>query len=190
MTIVSLFQQPWPWYVSGPLIGLTVPLLLVLGNKPFGLSSNLRHACAALPGSQRIAFFNYDWRKEGWNLIFVLGVALGGFLGGVVLKNPEALHVAVNTRAELAALGVSVSGELAPVSLFSWASLLSVPGFILTVAGGFLVGFGARYAGGCTSGHAISGLSNLQLPSLVAVLGFFLGGLISTHLLLPLILGL
>jgi uncharacterized membrane protein YedE/YeeE len=190
MGIFSFLQNPWPWYVAGPLIGLTVPLLLILGNKPFGISSNLRHACAVLPGSSRIAFFNYDWRKETWNLVFVLGIVLGGVLGGVLLSNPEPLAVAPTTQADLANLEVEVSGTLAPLSLFSWSSLLTLPGFILMVVGGFLVGFGARYAGGCTSGHAISGLSNLQLPSLVAVVGFFIGGLLATHLLLPLILGL
>jgi uncharacterized membrane protein YedE/YeeE len=55
------------------------------------------------------------------------------------------------------------------------------------VIGGFLVGFGTRYAGGCTSGHAISGLSNLQFASLIATIGFFAGGLIATHLLYPLL---
>ncbi|ADI13936.1 YeeE/YedE family protein [Truepera radiovictrix] len=189
MGILEILRQPWPWYVAGPLIGLTVPLLLLLGNKAFGISSNLRHACAMLPGSSRIGLFNYDWRKEAWNLVFVLGVLLGGFVGGVLLANPEPLQVAASTQRELAALGVETDGALVPRGLFSWANLLTLPGLVLMVGGGFLVGFGARYAGGCTSGHAISGLSNLQLPSLVAVIGFFIGGLISTHVLLPLILG-
>lgn len=190
MGILESLQHPWPWYVAGPLIGLTVPLLLLLGNKVFGISSNLRHACAMLPGSSRIGFFNYNWRKEAWSLVFVFGVLVGGFVGGVLLADPEPLQVAAGTQRDLAALGVEVDGTLVPQRLFSWSGLLTLPGFLLMVGGGFLVGFGARYAGGCTSGHAISGLSNLQLPSLVAVIGFFIGGLISTHLLLPLILGL
>jgi uncharacterized protein len=176
--------QPWPWYVSGPLIGLTVPMLLLLGNKSFGISSNLRHMCAVIPN--RIGFFNYDWRKESWNLIFAVGVLLGGFLGSLVFSG--GLELSAKTTADLAALNVSVDGTLAPVALFSWASLFTLKGFLLMVGGGFLIGFGTAYAGGCTSGHSIMGLADFQLPSLVATLGFFAGGLISTHLLLPFIL--
>lgn len=189
MTVLEFLRQPWPWYVAGPLIGLTVPALLLLGNKVFGVSSNLRHLCAMLPVSRRVSFFNYNWRESRWNLVFALGIVLGGFVGGVLLANPEPVRVAVSTQRDLAALGVTVDGTLAPSALFSWHSLLTWQGFVLLVGGGFLVGFGTRYASGCTSGHAISGLSNLQLPSLVAVVGFFIGGLISTHLLLPLLLG-
>lgn len=189
MTFFELLRQPWPWYVAGPLIGLTVPALLLIGNKVFGISSNLRHLCAMLPGSSRVAFFNYDWRRERWNLVFALGIILGGFVGGVLLANPEPLRVSASTVRDLEALGVRADGTLAPTALFSWQNLLSWRGLTLMVGGGFLVGFGSRYAGGCTSGHAISGLSNLQLPSLVAVIGFFAGGLLGTHLLLPLILG-
>ncbi|MDQ3458074.1 MAG: YeeE/YedE family protein [Deinococcota bacterium] len=186
MNVTYLLTQPWPWYVAGPLIGLMVPLLLLLGNKPFGISSNLRHMCAMIPN--RNPFFNYDWRKESWNLIFFAGILLGGFVGGVLLGNPEPVALSARTAAELQALGVPHESGLMPTSLFSWASLLTLPGFILMVVGGFLVGFGARYAGGCTSGHAISGLSNLQLPSLIAVMGFFIGGLFVTHLVLPWVL--
>lgn len=194
MNLLELLRQPWPWYVAGPLIGLTVPALLLIGNKVFGISSNLRHLCTIfsttlLPGSSRVTLFDYDWRSERWNLVFALGIILGGFVGGVLFANPEPLQVAVSTKRDLAALGVPVDGALAPTALFSWQNLLSWRGLVLMVGGGFLVGFGTRYAGGCTSGHAISGLSNLQLPSLVAVVGFFAGGLIGTHLLLPLLLG-
>lgn len=193
MNLLELLRHPWPWYLSGPLIGLTVPALLLLGNRVFGISSNLRHLCAifsaALPARRRPAFFSYDWRTGRWNLIFALGIVLGGFIGGVLLANPEPLEVAASTQRDLAALGIETDGALAPAALFGWRSLLSLQGLILLVGGGFLIGFGARYAGGCTSGHAISGLSNLQLPSLVAVIGFFVGGLLGTHLLLPLLLG-
>ena len=189
MGILELLRQPLPWYVAGPLIGFLVPVLLLLGNKQFGFSANLRHACAMLP--TRVDFFRYDWRAVGgWNLIFALGTLLGGLVAGMLLYNPEPLALSAQTAAELEALGVPVDGELVPPTLFSWTSLFTLPGFILMVLGGFLVGFGARYAGGCTSGHAISGLANLQLPSLVAVVGFFIGGLLTTFVLLPLILAL
>jgi uncharacterized membrane protein YedE/YeeE len=186
MGIFDFLTRPWPWYVAGPLIGLTVPVLLLIGNKHFGISANLRHMCAMLPN--KVPFFRYDWRKTGgWNLVFALGILLGGFLGGVLLANPEPLQVAESTRRDLEALGVAVDGEFVPQALFGLSALASLRSWLLLLVGGFLVGFGARYAGGCTSGHAISGLADLQLPSLVAVIGFFAGGLIMTHLLFPLI---
>jgi uncharacterized protein len=189
MGILDFLRQPWPWYVAGPLIGLTVPLLLFLGNKEFGISSNLRHVCAMLPA--KAEFFKYDWRgKGGWNLLFAVGLLLGGFLGGSLLGNPEPLQLSGQTVAELSALGVSVKGGFAPESIFSWATLFTWQGFVFIVVGGFFIGFGTAYAGGCTSGHAIMGLSDLQLPSLIAVIGFFVGGLIVTHWFFPLLLGL
>lgn len=165
-----------------------MPALLLLGNKAFGISSNLRHACAALAPCG-IAHFRYDWKKEGgWNLAFVLGILAGGLVGGLLLANPEPLALSARTKADLAALGLHDFSGLVPRELFSWASLLTVRGFLLLAGGGFLVGFGTAYAGGCTSGHAITGLADLQLPSLVAVVGFFAGGLAATWLLLPLLI--
>jgi uncharacterized membrane protein YedE/YeeE len=186
MNLIVYLSQPWPWYVAGPLLGLTVPLLFCLGGKHFGLSSNLRHLCAMLPS--RNPFFNYDWRKESWNLVFALGIIAGGFIGGFVLRNPEPVAIAATTQADLAQLGVPQDATLVPTSLFSFNALFTLRGFILMVIGGFLVGFGARYAGGCTSGHGITGTAHLQLPSLIALVGFFIGGLLITHLLLPFIL--
>ena len=189
MEIYEFLRQPWPWYIAGPLIGLTVPLLLVLGNKHFGISSNFKHVCAAIMPS-RLPYFQYEWKRESWNLVFALGIVVGGFLGGVLITNPDSLIVAESTRKALTTLGVSVDGGMAPSSLFSWGGLFTLKGFLLMGFGGFLVGFGTRYAGGCTSGHAITGLSQVQFPSLVAVIGFFAGGLVSTHIILPFILGL
>ncbi len=188
MEILDLLRQPWPWYVAGPLIGLTVPALLLLGNKHFGISSNLRHVCAMIPNKN--SFFNYNWRKESWNLIFALGILLGGFVGAILLANSEPSQLSTGITTNLAALGVEADNNYLPTELFSWKSLFTLRGFIIMVLGGFLVGFGARYAGGCTSGHAITGLSQIQLPSLVAVIGFFVGGLFTTYVLLPLILAL
>jgi len=188
MGILEALRHPWPWYIAGPLIGLTVPLLLLLGNKQFGISENFRTICAMIPN--KVPFLNYDWRAQTWNLVFAAGILLGGLVGGVLLANPEPLRVAAATTQDLAAVGVAVDGELVPTTLFSWSNLFTLQGFILMVVGGFLIGFGTRYAGGCTSGHAIMGLSALQLPSLVAVIGFFAGGLLMTHLFLPWILSL
>jgi hypothetical protein len=159
--LLNLFSEPWPWYVSGPLIGLMVPVLLLIGNKSFGISSSLRHACAAcIPA--KIPFFQYNWKKEIWNLFFVAGILVGGIIATTVLLNPQEVQIDPRLAASLEANGITDFQNLVPRDLFNWPSLLSLRGFILMVVGGFLVGFGTRYAGGCTSGHAIMGLSNLQ----------------------------
>jgi uncharacterized membrane protein YedE/YeeE len=185
--MIDILTRPWPWYVAGPLIGLIVPLLLVVGNKQFGISTNLRHMCAAVvPG--RVAFFRYDWKASGlWNLVFVVGILVGGLIAGRLAGTPE-VALSAATAADLRAAGVTDLSGLAPPEIFSWAGLLSARGAVMIVLGGFLVGFGASWAGGCTSGHAIMGLADLQLPSLIAVLGFFAGGLLVTHLVLPLLI--
>ncbi|CAM3192366.1 YeeE/YedE family protein [Rhodothermus bifroesti] len=187
--MLSWLSQPWPWYVAGPLIGLIVPLLLLLGGKSFGVSANLRHLCAAILPSRQ-DFFRYDWKSQGlWNLTFALGIVLGGLIASTLLASPDPyVHIAEATRTELAALGISDFRGLVPSEFMSWQGLLTPAGLVMIVLGGFLIGFGARYAGGCTSGHAIMGLADLQLPSLVATIGFFIGGLIATHLILPLLL--
>lgn len=186
--MLQFITQPWPWYVAGPLIGLTMPTLLILGNKAFGISSSLRHICAAcLPAN--LPFFTYDWRKEAWNLWFVGGVAVGGFIGSTLLSNSAPLGIAPDTVRDLQALGIQdFTSGLLPTDLFSWDNLLTIKGLIFLVFGGFLVGFGTRYAGGCTSGHAIMGLSNLQWPSLVATISFMVGGFAMTHTGLPLLM--
>jgi uncharacterized membrane protein YedE/YeeE len=184
---MNLLTQPWPWYVSGPLIGLMVPALLLLGNKPFGISSSLRHICAACIPTKS-SFFNYDWKSESWNLLFVLGVLLGGFVAGYAFQNPNPVQISEKTITDLNAFGIQTHSGLVPPELFSFQTLFTLKGFILLVVGGFFVGFGTRYAGGCTSGHSIMGISNLQLPSLIATCCFFAGGLIMTWFILPLIL--
>lgn len=181
--------QPWPWYIAGPLIGLLVPALLILGNKNFGISSNLRHICAmCIPAN--IPFFKYDWRKEIWNLFFVAGVIIGGILAANFLAGKEEAKLHPELLTNLASYGIQAPKGLIPLEIFNWQGLLSLPGFIMMVIGGFLVGFGTRYAGGCTSGHSIMGLSTLQWPSLLATLAFMAGGFAMTHLLLPVILSL
>ena len=187
--MLELIQQPWHWSIAGILIGLTVPTLLLLGNKHFGISANLRHLCAAcLPAN--ISFFKYDWKKEIWNLFFAVGILIGGFISASFLKNPEPIQIAAATQAKLEAQGIHSFEGLIPTDLFSFQSLATLRGFIIIVLGGFLVGFGTRYAGGCTSGHTIMGLSDLQLPSLVATICFMIGGFLMTWFGLPFILSL
>lgn len=189
MSIIEMIKQPWPWYVAGPIIGLMVPILLIFGNKTFGISSSLRHMCAAcIPA--KIPFFQYDWKKEVWNLFFVLGVFLGGIISAYYLKTDANVLVNEKLVTELSQYGVTDYSSIIPNELFSWGSLQTARGFILMVIGGFLVGFGTRYAGGCTSGHSIMGLSNLQLPSLIATISFMAGGFLMANLILPYILSL
>lgn len=189
MSLIELIKQPWPWYVAGPLIGLMVPTLLIIGNKSLGISSSLRHVCAACVPA-KIPFFSYDWKKEMWNLFFVFGIFLGGIISAYYLKNDAPVVVAPELAAELTNYSITDYSGLVPVELFNWGSLFTTRGFILMVLGGFLVGFGTRYAGGCTSGHAIMGLSTLQLPSLIATISFMVGGFIMANLILPFILSL
>ncbi|MCX2744074.1 YeeE/YedE thiosulfate transporter family protein [Mangrovivirga sp. M17] len=184
--LIDFIRQPWPWYVAGPLIGLTVPALLILGNKSFGISSSLRHTCAACFPAD-IPFFKYNWKKEMWNMFFVLGILIGGFIAAMFLSNPEQIRIAESTQADLAALGITDYSSLLPSQIFTWDNLFTGKGLVFFVIGGFMVGFGTRYAGGCTSGHAIMGISNLQWPSLLATIFFMIGGIVSTHFLLPVI---
>ena len=180
---------PWPWWISGPLIGLTVPLLLWVGGRYLGVSANFRHLCAAwLP--RKPAFFHYDWRREGlWNLVFGVGMVLGGAIGFRLLSDPAAApRLSAATGSALAASGLALA-PVAPPELLSWEALGTPRGLVTMVLGGFLVGFGARWAGGCTSGHAIFGLATGRLSSLVAVLGFFAGGIVAVWAILPWILG-
>lgn len=180
-------KQPWPWYVAGPLIGLMIPLLLLIGNKSFGISSSLRHICAScIPA--KISFFQYDWKKERWNLFFVAGILAGGFIAISLLNNHQPIIVNPKLQAELATYGITNFESIVPIDLFTIKSLLSFKGLFITVVGGFLVGFGTRYAGGCTSGHSIMGISTLQFSSLIATICFMAGGFIVANLILPLIL--
>lgn len=182
----TLIKEPWPWYVSGFAIAV-VMLMLVYFGKSFGFSSNLRAICSALGAGKKVKFFDFDWKAQRWNLLFLLGAIIGGYLSSTLLANDRPLELSPATIRDLAKLGIKFNGELNPAQIFDLHALLSVKNLVILLIGGILVGFGSRYAGGCTSGHAISGLSNLQLPSLIAVIGFFVGGLIMTHLLFPLI---
>lgn len=186
--MLELLREPWPWYTSGAVIALVMIILLYFG-KSFGFSSNFRTICAMTGGGKQCEFFKFDWKSQRWNLLFLVGSVVGGIIASTLLKSEEGVRISEATKADLAELGISAPDGMQPTELFTWDALADPSGWIILVFGGFLVGFGARYAGGCTSGHAISGLSNLQLPSLVAVIGFFIGGLFTTFVLLPMILG-
>lgn len=184
--MLEFLSQPWPWYTSGIVIALVMVLLLFFG-KSFGISSNLRTICSACGAGNNVKFFDFDWRAQTWNLLFLVGAVIGGFISAEFLSNGEVVQISQATIQDLSALGISAPDDLQPEEIFSLEAAFTLKGFLILLLGGFAIGFGARYAGGCTSGHAISGLSNLQLPSLIAVIGFFIGGLLTTWVLLPLI---
>ena len=182
--MIEKILAPWPWYVAGPLIGLIVPLLLLAGNKPFGISSNLRHMCAAcIPA--KLPFFNYDWKAEAWNLFFVAGIVLGGIITYLFLGGNQPVAISEETIAMLQSRGINDLSGLMPGQIFNWENVFNLKGLVFFVLGGFMVGFGTRYAGGCTSGHAIMGISNLQWPSLVATMSFMSGGILMSQFILP-----
>jgi len=186
---MNFISQPWPWCVAGPLLGLIVPALLLIGNKAFGISSSLKHICAiCIPAN--IAFFKHDWRKETWNLFFAAGIVIGGFLAVQFLGGQHPVNINPDTTKLLKAEGVKDFTGLLPADIFSFSKLLSIRGLIFTVVGGFLVGFGTRYAGGCTSGHSIFGIASLQWPSLLATICFMIGGFVSTWFILPFLISL
>jgi len=184
---MNAIMQPWPWYVAGPLIALVMFTLLYFG-RSFGLSDNLRTMCTIAGGKRFSDYFNFDWKEKIWNLVFAVGAIIGGFIAARYLSPSESIDLNPATVQQLAQLGFANAGEgYLPPEIFSVDHFLTVKGMAILLIGGILVGFGTRYAGGCTSGHAISGLSNLQLPSLIAVIGFFAGGLAMVHLIFPFI---
>jgi uncharacterized membrane protein YedE/YeeE len=164
-----------------------VPILLIIGNKSFGISSSLRHICAScFPAN--ISFFKYDWKKEIWNLFFVAGIVIGGFIAAKFMSNPNPIEISKGMQQTFAQYGITDFSGLVPIQIFNWNELLTFKGLSMMILGGFLVGFGTRYAGGCTSGHSIMGLSTLQWTSLIATICFMIGGFISAWFIVPFIL--
>jgi uncharacterized membrane protein YedE/YeeE len=186
MTLHSF--DPWPWFVTGPVISIVMVTLLLIG-KRFGLSSNLRTLCSVAGAGKFAEYFRFDWRSQTWNLVFVAGTIAGGAIAKGLMLKPEGVALNPETANALKAMGIEDAGTAyAPSLLFgadAWNHPLSL---LLLVVGGVLVGFGTRWANGCTSGHAISGLSSLQWPSLIAVVGFFTGGLFVSYFILPTLL--
>lgn len=188
--LIELISSPWPWWVAGPMIALLMFTLIYFGNS-FGFSSNFRTICSMFGAGKSCDFFDFDWKKQIWNLMFAVGAILGGFIASQYMTSGDAIALSEKTVSELQSYGLeNVGADVVPLSIFSLDALFTFKGFIFIVLGGFFVGFGTRYAGGCTSGHAISGLSDLQPASLIAVIGFFVGGLTITYFVLPYLLSL
>ena len=186
--MIDWLSKPWPWYIGGPLLGLMVPLLLFIGNKQFGISSSFRHLCAAVLPRTKTEYFRYDWKKSLWSLVVVAGMIVGAAIAVLFLDGDQAPELSVKARTMFVSWGLTDFSRLQPAQIFAFASISDFSNLILLVGGGFLVGFGTRYANGCTSGHAIMGLSLLNLGSLVATIGFFAGGVLFSNTIVPLIL--
>jgi len=184
---MEIIFQTWPWYISGFIIGMIMLTLIYFG-KTFGMSSNLRSMCSMTGLGKRVSFFDFDWKSQRWNLVVVAGAMLGGFVAVHFMSDPSNVSINPKTIDQLAKLGIDApQGKLLPDALFGNQVFQSPKNILILLIGGILIGFGSRYGGGCTSGHAISGLSNLQIPSLKAVIGFFIGGLIMAYFIFPLI---
>ncbi|GGK54587.1 MULTISPECIES: YeeE/YedE family protein [Flavobacteriaceae] len=184
---MEFITQPWAWYVAGPIIALVMFLLYYFGER-FGVSSNLETLCSIGGAGRFVDYFKIDWKQNSWNLIFVAGGITGGFIASQWLSPTDVVAINPQTIQDLADIGIQNAGATyLPEEIFSIETMLSLKGFLILLIAGIMVGFGARWAGGCTSGHAIVGLSNLELPSLIAVIGFFIGGLIMTWFILPLL---
>jgi uncharacterized membrane protein YedE/YeeE len=184
---LSILSQPWHWSVSGVAIAAILFLMTWMG-RSFGVSTAFRNFCTMAGAGRKYKFFNVDLSDEDWRMAFVLGSIAGGFIAAQFLPSPEAVAISEATLSHLQDWNINYpqgNGYL-PTDIFNFTS---TKGIVLSIIGGFLVGFGARYGRGCTSGHAITGLSHLQLPSLVTVIGFFIGGLTMTWLIMPLIFG-
>lgn len=165
-------------------------LLLHYFGKTFGISSNLSNICSIAGAGKLTNTFRFNWREQSWNLAILIGVIIGGTISGLYLSGGSTAAISSETMETLRSMGLTSSEgrNILPTELFGEMALTHIPSLLFLLIGGLLVGFGARYAGGCTSGHAITGLSNLQFPSLIAVIGFFIGGLLMTHFLLPILI--
>lgn len=184
----AFLLQPWHWAVSGAAIAGILFLMTWLG-RSFGVSSTFENLCTIAGAGRRYPLFDKPISDSYWRLVFIAGAVVGGFIASTWLLGAGTAEINPETVAHLEqnfGIAYPQGNGFLPVDLFNPGN---AKGILLAVAGGFLVGFGARYGKGCTSGHAITGLSHLQLPSLITVIGFFIGGLIMTWLLMPVIFG-
>lgn len=193
MGLIELIKEPWHWSVGGTMIALVMFLLIFSGQK-FGVSSSFRDICTMSGLGKAYDYFNYDWKKQSWLLLLVIGAVIGGYIASHHMSNGNPVQTVPATVMVLESMGVHApsvmeqgSGYM-PEEIFGTSKLTNVKFLLFFIVGGLFIGFGTRYAGGCTSGHAITGLSNFQMPSLVAVIGFFAGGLLMTHLIFPTLL--
>jgi hypothetical protein len=162
----AIFAARWAWWIAGPAIGLVVVLLAWVTGKPLGVSTGYGSVCAA---TSRLAFFRAEEFDDRWRLWFIAGLPIGGIVAAVL------------------------AGTLVPTIAYGELDTLTRGSFVAKTAllfgGGLLVGAGARWAGGCPSGHSIVGIAQGAVSSVVATLGFMLGGVAVFNLLYALVGG-
>lgn len=186
-SLIDFIMKPWPWWFSGTVIAVVMFIITFFG-KSFGFSSNLRTICTLAGAGKKVKFFDFDWKTQSWNLLFLVGTFIGGYVAKEFLSyQEEPVAISEKTIERLEQINFAPPAGMQPAELVDWTNVVTLKGFLILSIAGLLIGFGSRYAGGCTSGHAISGLSNLQVPSLVAVIGFFIGGILMSHFILPLL---
>lgn len=176
-----------PWYIIGPVIGVIVLVMLLGLNKMLGISSSLQHFCSML-GCFKTPYFSYDWKQKKWSLYFAFGLIMSGVFAHFFGPEPSIDQINPATLEALEHQGWILQTETGwyPAIFTDFNDLR----FLITFGlfGGILVGFGVRYANGCTSGHAIMGLAQLSWSSLLAVAFFFIGGLLATWLIIPILI--
>ncbi len=151
----AVFVERWPFWAGGAAIGTFLLTFLVYGRRMLGVSTGFEDVCAAPFTAQA---------RKSWRLPFMVGIAAGGLLAST-LSGGVVLTTAMGTFDTL------------------WHASLPVK-IALFTTGGILIGFGTRLAGGCTSGHGISGVAQLAPSSLIATATFMSSGFITTQLLI------
>ena len=184
---MDFILEHWAWYVGGPLIATSLVLYFYFG-KNFGASTNFETLCTMAGAGKFSDYFKKNWKERDFALLFVIGLIIGGFISSIYLIPNQNIDLNPITVYELTDLGFSdVGTHYFPEEIFGEDVFYTLKGFLILLVSGVLIGFGTRYAGGCTSGHAITGLSSLQLPSLLAVIGFFIGGVLATWFIIPIL---
>lgn len=153
--------EPWPWWMGGLVIGALVPLLYYFLNTALGVSTGFGNFAKLLFPKTTLSWLNSKSFSSVVNHRFymMMGMLIGAFSAGRVMGLP------------VVTIEMGVFSET-----LQWPIWGNVLWFLM---GGFLLGLGARIAGGCTSGHSIHGLANFQLSSLVATICFLIFGAVT-----------
>lgn len=164
--MVSLKDKSWSPYVAGILIGLLqIPAFMIMST---ALGTSSSYVTAAVNLGQffdtsileiSYAKQHFEGAKNYWQLFVVVGIIIGAFLSS--------------------RLSGTKRSDISPIWTNALCSSTRLTRFIMAFIGGFIMLLGARIADGCTSGHGISGVSQLTIGSMIAVFCMFVGGIIT-----------